>query len=163
MRMQRLPTSPFSSRLLDISTVIICLLVLWLPSAVDVGSMQSLHRFLNERSFAQQMTVYVIIRNLLAAGIALKQKKLPDCYARQLRAFSIFPILLGITGAIRVTTLAFVGLADYLARSPSPTTEGAFSGLLAVMSLSMDNLVLGLIGTIIGVGLYYQAMSTKRS
>ena len=156
------PPSPFSSRILDISAIVLCLFVLWIPSRVDSINMQWLHRFLNERGLAQQLALYIIIRNILAVAIARTRKVLPDCYIRQLFAFSVIPFMLGVVGAIRVTTMAAGGLAYYLASSPTPTTEDAFSGLLRVMGMSMDNLLLGLIGTVLSLFFYVLALTTKK-
>jgi len=160
--MQSPPTTPFSARLLDISAISLCLLVLWLPSRFDVMSMQWLHRFLNERGLAQQLALYIIIRNLIAVGIARTRRELPDCYTRQLLAFSVLPLLLGIAGFIRVSTYAAGGFGNYLAHSPDPTTQGAFSGLLLVMGMSMDNMLLGLIGTVASFFFYVQSLTTKK-
>ena len=124
-------------------------------------SMEWVYRFLNERGLAQQLALYIIIRNILAVAIARARKVLPECYTRQLFAFSVIPFMLGVVGAIRVTTMAAGGLAYYLASSPAPTTEDAYSGLLRVMGMSMDNLLLGLIGTIISLYLYVLALTSK--
>ena len=145
------------------SSIILCLFTLWIPSRIDMAGLQWLHRFLNDRGFAQQLALYIIIRNILAVTIAKTRKVLPTCYTRQLLAFSIIPLLLGIVGAIRGITITVGSLAYYLEFCPnSPTSDGAYSVLLRAMGLSMDNLLLGLIGTFISCFFYVLALTSKK-
>jgi hypothetical protein len=160
-----LPKSPFSSRILDISTLILTAAVYWVTSLHNTPFQHWIDWFfhlLHQRGFIQYLIVYFTIRNLLAVLIAKTRSELPEYFFRQLFAFSFFPLLLGLAGTVTGLGATVAGFISLCHAGDIHSTKDAFSAILRGTGISLDTLYLGLGGTLWILPVYIQTLSLTR-
>ena len=159
------PKSPFSSRFLDISTLILTSAVYWVTSLHNMPFQDWFDwccNLLHKRGPIQYLIVYFTIRNLSAAIIAKTRKELPDYFFRQFFAYSFFPFLLGLVGTVMGLGQTIVGFVNLLNSGDIHSTKEALTMIISGAGVSLDTLYLGLCGTLCPLPIYIQMLSFTR-
>ena len=153
--------SPYSSPINDVIacvlTIAIALAVFPLKDAKDA----SLYYLINNRGPTQWFILYLIIRNISATVMARRIPFLPDLYFRQSFAFALFPFLIGFIGTVQGLGAALGGFGNFLASGNADQMKNAVVEIFKGIGISLDTLYLGLLGTIICIGLYVQALAGR--
>lgn len=153
--------SPYSSPINDVIaltlTLAIALAVFPLKDAKD----PSLYYLINNRGPTQWFILYLIIRNISADIFAMRVTFLPDLFFRQAFAFALFPFLIGFIGTVQGLGAALRGFGNFLASGNVDQVKSAVIEIFKGIGISIDTLFLGLLGTIICLGLYAQALSRQ--
>lgn len=161
--MNKLPKSPFSSRILDICSFALTSAILLLVPLLEGPQLKWLTVLLNERGFAPMLVLYFVSRNVMAVIIAKTRKELPNCYFKQLLIFSIFPLLFGFIGWVQGSSAVVAGAGDFLTSSGElEEVTTAIGQMFTGSGIAIDSLFLGLCGTVICLGLYAQSLSSKK-
>ena len=156
------PKSPFSSRILDISTLVLTFNLLWMISLLDATQLKWVATFFLRRGALPYLIVYFVLRFILAIIIAKIQKTLPAYYFRQLFAFSLFPLLFGIIGFIQGLTGVVSGAGHLFAYGMLEELKASVSDIFLGFGIAFDSLFLGLWGTAICLALYIQSLSSSK-
>ena len=157
------PKSPFSSRIIDITAILLTAAVFWVTSLRNTPFLEWAFRLLHERGPVQYLIIYFTNRNLLAVIIAKTRKELPEYYFRQLFAFALFPFFLGLLGTVQDLGSTICGFVDMLTAGNVKSLKDAISIFPRGAAISLDTLFLGLLGTVFSLGLYTQTLSfTKK-
>jgi len=160
-----LPKSPFSSRFLDASTLMLTAAVFWITSLHNMPFQDWFDWFFNllhKRGPIQYLIVYFTIRNSLAIIIAKTRKELPGYFFRQLFAYSLFPFLLGLAGTVMGLGQTIVGFVDLLNSGNVDSSREALTMIIRGAGVSLDTLYLGLCGTLWILPIYIQILSFTR-
>jgi hypothetical protein len=153
------PKSPISSPVIDITSLVLTAAVYLATSLSGTPFQKFVHSLLHDRGAIQYVITYFIIRNIMAFIFAITRKQLPPYYSKQLLVLSLFPFFLGLLGAVQGMGTGIGGLVPLLVTGKELVLRDVIGTIALASAMSLDALFLGLLGTILCLGLYVWSLS----
>ena len=157
------PKSPIFSPIIDVTTLLLTAVIYWATSLGSTPFQKLVHGLLHDRGAIQYVITYFIIRNIMAVIIAITRKELPPYYFKQLLVLSLFPFFLGLLGAVQGMGAGIGGLVPLLVTGKELVLKDVIGTIALASSMSLDALFLGLLGTILCLGLYVLSLSMTKT
>jgi hypothetical protein len=87
------------------------------------------------------------------------RKELPPYFSKQLLALSLFPFFLGLLGAVQGIGSGVGALGPLLVKGQELVLRDVVGTIALASTMALDALFLGLLGTILCLGLYVWSLS----